>query len=222
MNTGLQEGSLLSWPPSLPSTRSLIITVALVIAVALVALGGWAWYGASQRRVAAAFAAVTPRVQAAQAADASADAKAAAIKDLEAVLKQYPRARMASQAAYDLGNLRLAANDYAGARAAYELALERGAPPIISVLARGGIGRSWEAERNFAKAADAYGALVKELEPKSFAYEDTLMDWARTLELAGRKGEAVAAYQRLLKDVPNARRADDVRARLVALGTATR
>jgi len=222
MNTELQEGSLLSWPPTLPSTRTLVITVAVVIAVALVALGGWAWYDASQRRVAAAFAAVTPRVQAAQAADASADARAAAIKDLEAVLRQYPRARMASPAAYDLGNLRMAANDHAGARAAYERAVERGAPPMISVLARGGIARSWEAERNFAKAADAYGALAKELDPKSFAYEDTLMDWARTLELAGRKGEAVATYQKLLKDVPNARRADDVRARLAALGTAAR
>jgi len=222
MNDGLQEGSLLSWPPTLPSTRTLVIAAAIVVAIALAALGGWAWYDASQRRIAAAFAAVTPRVQAAQAADASADAKATAIKDLEAVLKQYPRARMSSQAAYDLGNLRLAANDHAGARAAYELALERGAPPMINVLARGGIARSWEAERNFAKAADAYGALAKDLEPKSFAYEEMLMDWARTLELAGRKGEAVAAYQRLLKDVPNARRADDVRARLAALGTATR
>jgi tetratricopeptide (TPR) repeat protein len=161
-------------------------------------------------------------VQAAQAADASADAKAAAIKDLEAVLQQYPKARPAAQAAYDLGNLRMAGNDYAGARTAYERALERGAPPMVSVLARGNIARSWEAERNFAKAADAYGALLKDLDAKSFAYEETLLDWARTLELAGRKGEAVAAYQRLLKDIPNARRADDVRARLAALGTATR
>lgn len=222
MTLDAEEVSLLSWPPTLPSTRTLVITVLVVIAAALAALGSWAWYDASQRRVSAAFAAATPQVQAAQAADASADTKAAAIKELEGLLAQYPKARLGSQAAYDLGNLRLATNNFAGARAAYELALARGAPAMITTLARGGIARSWEAERKFAKAADAYGALVKDLDPKSFAYEETLLDWARALELAGRRDEAVAAYQRLLKDVPNARRADDVRTRLATLGTAAR
>jgi tetratricopeptide (TPR) repeat protein len=93
---------------------------------------------------------------------------------------------------------------------------------MIRALARAGVARTWEAERDFAKAADAYGALVKELDPKSFAYEDALIDYARALELAGKKAEAVAAYQKVLKDVPNARRADDIRTRLASLGTATR
>jgi tetratricopeptide (TPR) repeat protein len=213
---------VLSWPPTLPPTRTLVIAVVIVVAVALAAFGGWAWYDASQRRVAGAFAAATPQVQAAQSPEATAESKATAIKELEGLLAQYPKARMAPEAAYDLGNLRLAMNNYAGARQAYERALERSAPPIIATLARSGIARTWEAERDFVKAADAYGALVKDLDPKSFAYEETLLDWARTLELAGRKPEAVAAYQKLLKDVPNARRADDVRTRLATLGTATR
>ena len=213
---------MLSWPPTLPPTRTLVIAALVVVAVGLAALGGWAWYDASQRRVSTAYATVTARVQAAEAPDASAEAKAAAIKDLEGLLTQYPSARMVPQAAFDLGNLRFATRNYAGARTAYELALQRGAPPMIATLARSGVARSWEAERDFAKSADAYGALVKDLDPKSFAYEDTLIDWARALELAGRKDEAVAAYQRVLKDVPNARRADDIRTRLAALGTAAR
>jgi len=81
---------------------------------------------------------------------------------------------------------------------------------------------AWEAERDFARAAEAYGALVKDLDPRSFLFEDALMDQARALELAGRKPEAVAAYQRLLKDLPTARRADEVRIRLATLGTAAR
>jgi len=213
---------VLSWPPTLPSTRTIVITVLVVVAVGLAAFGGWVWHDASQRRVAAAYAQVTARVQAAEAPDASAEVKSAAIKDLEGLLTQYPSARMVPQAAYDLGNLRFATRNYAGARTAYELAVQRGAPTMIDALARSGIARSWEAERDFAKAADAYGALVKTLEPKSFAYEESLIDWARALELAGRKDEAVAAYQRVLKDVPNARRADDIRTRLAALGTAAR
>ena len=213
---------MLSWPPPLPSTRTLVIAVVIVIAVGLAAFGGWAWYDASQRRVAAAYAEATARVQAAEAPDAPAEVKAAAVRDLETVLARYPSGRNVAQAAYDLGNLRFATKNYAGARSAYELALQRGAPAMIQALARAGIGRTWEAERDFARAAEAYGALVKDLDPRSFAYEDALIDHARALELAGKKAEAVAAYQKVLKDVPNARRADDVRTRLAALGTAAR
>ena len=124
---------MLSWPPPLPSTRTLVIAVVIVIAVGLAAFGGWAWYDASQRRVAAAYAEVTARVQAAEAPDAPAEVKAAAVRDLETVLARYPSGRNVSQAAYDLGNLRFATKNYAGARSAYELALQRGAPAMIAL-----------------------------------------------------------------------------------------
>jgi tetratricopeptide (TPR) repeat protein len=213
---------VLSWPPSVPSARTLIIAIVIVVALGLAGLGGWAWYDAGQRRVSAAYAEVNTRVQAAEGPDAPAEAKAAAMRELEGLLARYPSARTVPQAAYDLGNLRFATKNYAGARSAYELALQRGAPELIRALARSGIGRAWEAERDYAKAAEAYGALAKDLDPKSFIYEDALIDHARALELAGKKDEAVAAYQKVLKEIPNARRADDVRTRLAALGTAAR
>ena len=162
------------------------------------------------------------RAQAAEAPDAPAELKAAAIRDLEALLVRYPSARTAPQAAYELGNLRFATRQYPGARTAYELALQRGASGTIKVLSQAGVARTWEAERDFAKAADAYGALVKDMDARHFLYEDALVDHARTLELAGKKTEAIAAYQKVLKDVPNARRADDIRTRLASLGTAAR
>ena len=213
---------MLSWLPTLPSTRTLVIAVLAVVAIALAGLGGWAWHDASQRRVAAAYAETLARVQAVDAPEAPAEAKVAAARDLAQLLAQYPSARPVPQAAFERANLRFATKDYAGARAAYELALQRGAGGMIRALARSGIARTFEAERDFAKAAEAYGALVKELDARSFAYEDALIDYARSLELAGRKDEAVAAYQKVLKDVPNARRADDIRTRLAALGTAAR
>jgi hypothetical protein len=89
-------------------------------------------------------------------------------------------------------------------------------------MARAGVARTWEAERDFGRAAEAYAALVQQLDPRSFMYEDALIDQARTLELAGKKTEAVAAYQRVLKEVPAARRSDDVRSRLASLGTTAR
>ena len=214
-------GPLLMWPPSRPSTRALVVAAAGFVVLVLLALGAWAWSDAQQRRVQGAYAAVMTRVQAAEAADAPAASKAAATRDLEQLLARYPSARPVPQAAYELGNLRFALQ-YPAARSAYELALRRGASSLIRALARSGLGRAWEAERDFARAAEAYGALVKDLDPRSFLFEDALMDQARALELAGRKPEAVAAYQRLLKDLPTARRADEVRIRLATLGTAAR
>jgi hypothetical protein len=89
-------------------------------------------------------------------------------------------------------------------------------------MARAAVARTWEAERNFGRAAEAYGALSAQVAPRSFMYEDALVDQARTLELAGKKDEAIAAYQRVLKELPAARRADDVRSRLASLGIAAR
>ncbi|HET7343768.1 MAG TPA: hypothetical protein VFL90_20050, partial [Methylomirabilota bacterium] len=199
------------WPLPLPSRRALLIGSAAVLLVLLIAVGAWAWYEAQQRRVQAAHAEVMLRVEAAETADAPAEARAAAARDLEALLARYPSARTVPQAAYELGNLRFAAHDYAGARTAYELAVRHGTGGLLGTLARSGIGRTWEAQRDFGKAADAYGALVKDLDPRNFLYEDALIDHARALDLAGRKPEAVQAYQRVLKDVPTARRADEVR-----------
>jgi len=212
----------MTWPPELPSTRTVLIAGLIAMVVALAGVGGWAWWDASQRRVLAAHAEVMIRVQPALAPEATAAAKAAATRELEQLLARYPSARTVPEAAYELGNVRFAAGQYAAARSAYELASQRGAPGLVHALARAGVARTWEAERDFARAADAYTALAKELQPRSFLYEDALMDQARALELAGKKDEAIATYQRLLKELPTARRAEDVRSRLASLGTATR
>jgi tetratricopeptide (TPR) repeat protein len=211
-----------NWPPTLPSARTLIIASLVLVGVALAAFGGWAWWDAQQRRTMAAVAEVMALVHAAQAPDAPADAKQASIRDVEQLLQRYPSARTVPTAAYELGNLRFAAGQYAGARTAYELALQRGARGLVGAMARAGVARTWEAERDFGRAAEAYAVLVKELDPRSFLYEDALIDQARALELGGKKAEAIAAYQRVLKEVPTAKRSEDVRNRLASLGTSAR
>jgi tetratricopeptide (TPR) repeat protein len=210
-----------TWP-ALPSTRTLLIAGLALVLVGLAALGGWAWWDAQQRRILAAHAEVIARVQGALAPDAPAEARAAAMRELEQLLARYPSARTVPEAAYELGNVRFAAGQYGPARSAYELALQHGATGLVRALARAGLARTWEAERDFGQAGQSFGALFKELGPRSFLYEDALIDQARALELGGKKDEAIAVYQRVLKEVPTAKRAEDVRSRLASLGTATR
>jgi tetratricopeptide (TPR) repeat protein len=203
---------------TLPSPRTLVAAGIGVVLVAAIALGGWYWYDTQQRRVAAEYAEVMARASAAQAPQAAGDARARAAHDLERVIAQYPSGDSAAEAAFELGNLRYASQQYPAARGAYELAVARGGSPTVRTLARSSIGYTWEAERNFAKAVETYQALAADLRPDNFLFEQALLDLGRVQELAGRAPEAIATYQRLLKELPSARRADDVRARLNALG----
>ena len=207
---------------TLPTPRTLIIAGLALVAVALAAFGGWAWWNAQQRQALEATAEVLARVQPALAPDATADARLTGARELEQLLERFPSARSVPSVAYELGNLRFAAGQPAAARAAYELSLQRGATGLIGVMARAGVARTWEAERDFGRAAEAYAALVASLDPRSFLYEDALIDQARVLELGGKRDEAIAIYQRILEELPTATRADDVRSRLASLGTAAR
>jgi TolA-binding protein len=63
----------------------------------------------------------------------------------------------------------------------------------------------------------AYEALVRQESPRQFYFEEALLDLARAQALAGKPADAVATYERLLKDAPETRRAPDVRARIAEL-----
>jgi tetratricopeptide (TPR) repeat protein len=195
------------------------LSAAVLIAAAA---AGWLWSATQQRRADAAYAEAMLRVAAASAPDATSEAKSAAARALEDLVARYPSGTQGAKAALDLANLRYDNRDYAAARAAYEIAARRGSSPTITTFARSGIGHAWETERDFAKAADAYQALARDLRPRDFLYENTLLDLARAQEEAGQRSDAAATYQRLLKDVPGSRHADDVRRRLAGLGSAAR
>jgi len=170
-----------------PSRRTLLVLAGAVLAVLVLGGAAWFWYAAEQSRAKAAYADVMVRVAAAEGPQATAEARTAAARDLEAILARYPSAAAVPQMAYQLGNVRYGAGQYAAARAAYEVVLARGATGTL-------------------------------LGPKDFYYEALLVDLARTQELAGRKDEAVETYRRILKELPQARRGEEVRARLMRLG----
>jgi len=152
-------------------------------------------------------------------AQATPEARAAAIQGLEAVLGRYPSAPGAAEAAYELGNLRYAAGAWAGARGAWEIALVKAtASPTLRRLAQASIGYAWEAERKYGSAAEAYRAALAALGPQDFLYEQLLLNLARVQEVVGQKAEAVQTYRRVLAEVSQTRRGPEIRARLLALG----
>jgi tetratricopeptide (TPR) repeat protein len=203
---------------TLPSVRVLVIAGVVTVVVLAGAAGGWYWYDSQQRRIAGMYAEVMTRVYAAQSPQSPADARAQAQKELEQLLTQHPSAAPVAEAAYELGNLRYAARQWAPARSAYEIALARGRSATVRTLARTSIGYTWEAEQNWGKAIDAYGALARDLAPRDFLFDDVQFALARAQELGGKPADAVATYQRLLKDEPNGLRSEEAKQQLLRLG----
>jgi tetratricopeptide (TPR) repeat protein len=203
---------------TLPAPRTLILAGAAVLIVGALGAGGWYWHTVSQRHAMAAYADALTRAQPALAPQATADARAAGIRELEGVLTQYPSGAGAAQVAYELGSLRYDAQQYVQARSAWELAVAQGAPRTLKALSQGGVAYTWEAERNYAKAVDAFKTALTGLGPKDFYYEELLLGLGRTQELAGRKAEAIATYRRALGELAQGRRLEEIKARLAALG----
>jgi TolA-binding protein len=199
-----------------PSGRALIVTGAVVVGLVVLGLGAWLWISVSQSRGLAAYAEVLSRAEAGLVQNAPDAVRSQAIREIEAVLAEYPSSRLAPEAAYQLGNLRYANREYAAARAAYEIALAGGAQDPIRALALGGIAYTWEAEREFTKAAEAFKRAG--VRPQHFLYSDLKIGLARTQELSGQKDAAIATYGQLLKEFPKGRAAEVARARLAALG----
>jgi tetratricopeptide (TPR) repeat protein len=200
------------------SLRTVVLTAFGVVVIAGIALGAWLWTAAQERRAAEAYSEVLAQALEARSDQATPQSKAAVAQALEGVMARYPSAAGASLAAFELGNLKYDLREYAAARGAYEVAAMGTASPAIRTLARTAVGYTWEAERNYVKAGEAYGAAAKGLKPKEFFYEDAILALGRAQELAGKKAEAIETYRMLLKDAPGARRMEDVRIRLANLG----
>jgi tetratricopeptide (TPR) repeat protein len=194
----------------------------LVIGVAmaclfLLSLGGWAWWSSYQSRGLAEMDLASLRIREAQRPEAPAESLADAIKALESVIERYPWLSTLPQALYHLGNLRYQAKAYDRAREAYQLALVKGGRGIVATLSRLGIGYAWEAQGSYANALAAFEAALRGLSAQDFLYEELLMNIARAHELLGQRNQARDVYHRLLKDLPQRRRAEEIRARLASL-----
>ncbi len=187
------------------------------LAVALLGLGAWLWQSRQESRGQLALAEAGQLVLQVETAQGSPEARERAINALQGVIERYPRLGLVPQAAYQLGNLRYAGGQYGAARGAYEVAIGKGATGSMRTLAALGIGYTWEAEKNYANAATAYESALKGLEPKSVLAEEGLLALARVQELGGKPAAALDTYRRVLKDMPESSRGEELRIRIASL-----
>lgn len=199
--------------------RWVVLGVASAIVVSL-GLAGWtAWRSRHEAQGSMALAQARPLVAQAQAPGASVETRERAAQALQGVIGDFPRSSSAAQATYLLGGLRFAAGQYAQARSSFELARAQARSASLVAAAGLDIGYCWEAERNYGAAEKTYLSLVNGAKTQDFLYEEALLGAARVQELAGKPGEALATYERLLKDVPGSRREDEIRSRVANLQT---
>jgi tetratricopeptide (TPR) repeat protein len=179
--------------------------------------GAWSWYSAVQARGLQELAQASALAQEALGPQGTLTQREAAIRRLEEAIARYPSNRSVPQAAYHLGNLRYDAHAYEAARGAYTLALAKGASGSLTHLCRLGVGYAWEGQGNYGNALAAYQEALLHLGPTDFLYEEVLMAVARAAELTGKLDQALESYRRILREVPQTRRADDIRWRLASL-----
>lgn len=184
--------------------------------------GAWSWYSAGQSRGLHEFGEAGILAQEALGPQASPPQREAAIRKLEEVIARFPGSRQVPEAAYHLGNLRYQAKAYEAARGAYTAALGKGPGSTLATLCRLGIGYTWEAEGKYAEALGAYRDALTRLATTDFLYEETLMSLARAEELTGKPDQARETYRRILRELPQSRRADDIRGRLARLESPSR
>jgi len=193
--------------------------LALIILAAVgLGWGGWmVWSTRAESHGAVALAQARFLLAQAQTPNAVPEAKERAQKALEDVVAEYPRLSSGAQAAYQLGNLRFAAGQYPQARAAFQVARSRARSASLTSLASLGIGFTFEAEKNYEAAEKSFAETVKGAGPKDFLYEEAMSDMARVQELGGKRAAALETYQKLLKERPDGRRAEELRARVATL-----
>jgi tetratricopeptide (TPR) repeat protein len=211
--------NILEWLREQRWTRWVVLGLGAVIVVGL-GWGGWtAWKSRYESQGSMAFAQARTLVVQAQSPGAAAGARERAEKAIEGVIADYPRLSSVAQAAYLLGSLRFAAAQYPQARSSFEVARAKAVSGSLAALAGLDIGYCWEAEKNYGAAEKAYLSVIKDAKPKDFLYEEAMVDAARAQELGGKRAAAVETYQRLLKDVPDSRRAEEIRSRVAILQT---
>jgi tetratricopeptide (TPR) repeat protein len=201
-----------------PALRWAITGAAGLLAALLIGVGVWTLLQHREAATAQAFAAASAGYRQATGGNDAARLEAAA-KGLSDFVASHPRATTAGQAWYLLGNLEYQRRRYDQALAAFEEAARRDSG-TVGILSRLGAGYTWEAKGDAARALALYTEGLKNRGPKDFLYGELMLGTARAQEELKQPAAAIATYQKLLKEIPESGRAEEIRTRLAILGAA--
>lgn len=200
-----------------PVARWSVLGAAGVLIGLLVGTSGWLFLAHREEAAERAFAAASAAYRQAMVTGTEAPLRGAA-SGLRQFLKDYPRSTPAAQAWSLVGNVEYQLRDFDAARGAFEEAARRSSSGTVASLAQLGLGYAWEAKGDPQRALGAYQEGLKGREPKDFLYPELMLATARAQEQLKQPAAAIETYRRLLKDVPDLARADEVKSRLALLG----
>ena len=190
--------------------RRVAITVVAVLAVA----GASAWFVIAARRRKANFAARA--LQEAQSAVAAGNG-ALAMSDLSRLATTYGGTPAANEGAIFLGQLRLSSGQVDSAIVELQAFTESGPSPRYRAAAYHLLGAALEQKGRMAEAAKAYQQAA-DTWPYDYLRAQALLDAGRAYRAAGDSTQAVAAYERILRDFSKSPSATEAEVRLGELG----
>jgi tetratricopeptide (TPR) repeat protein len=123
------------------------------------------------------------------------------IKQLEALVKDYPPTKAAFASWVTLGQLYYQKKDFPRAAWAYRSALNQGKfPPSFKVLILEDLAYAYEEQGDLQQAAKILSELSREKE--NLMKEDILLSLARVYQKMGKSQETKATYQKFLQSFP--------------------
>lgn len=145
-----------------------------------------------------------------------------AIISLENFIVDYNGTRAAGTATFYLANTYFESDDFENAQRFYENYIDDyGNNPFFDVSARAGLAACYEAERDFARAAEIYADLIDSY-PDSFTKPDYMLSAARCFQRSGDLTEASRWLNQLIKAYPNTSQSRDAELQLQVLDTVSK
>ena len=167
-----------------------------LIALAVIAVGGWLWRETVQRKETAALAALHEAQARMEAGDL-----AGAATDFQRIVQSYRGTDAAYQAELGANAIRIASNQSQIAADELRRFVGSNPPAYYAAGAWAMLGAALENLKQFDEAAAAYRRSA-ELAPEPFRKVDGLLAASRAYRLAGKADESVSVLREIVKDFP--------------------
>jgi predicted negative regulator of RcsB-dependent stress response len=123
------------------------------------------------------------------------------LKQLEGIIKDYPRTKGAHLAMVMVGHLYTQKKEYPKAISAYQSALDQGDfPQGVRMMIHGNLAYAYEEKGDYPQAAKGLSEIVQAKE--TLLKEDAMLSLGRVYQKMGKKEEAKKAYQDFISTFP--------------------